>query len=111
MRFQVPQFIETETKIVGPFTLKQFLYIAAGAIIIFLLRYVFTTLTYWIMASLPFAGIVFALAFYKIDDIPLPNYLMSAVSFSLGSKKYIFKQDDNSSADDFELPNTKYNKK
>ncbi len=32
MRFQVPQFIETETKIVGPFTLKQFLYIALGSL-------------------------------------------------------------------------------
>ena len=31
MRFQLPQFIETETKLVGPFTLKQFIYLAGGA--------------------------------------------------------------------------------
>ena len=31
MRFQLPQFIETEVKIVGPFTLQQFLWVAGGA--------------------------------------------------------------------------------
>ena len=30
MRFQVPQFIEVEDKIFGPFTFKQFIYIAGG---------------------------------------------------------------------------------
>ena len=27
MQFQVPQFTETETKLIGPFTLKQFLWL------------------------------------------------------------------------------------
>ena len=30
MKFQVPQFIETEEKIIGPFTVKQFIFIAIG---------------------------------------------------------------------------------
>jgi len=36
MQFNVPQFIETEDKLIGPFTLKQFLYLAAGgALLVF----------------------------------------------------------------------------
>ncbi len=31
MRFEVPQFIDVEDKIFGPFTFKQFLYLAGGA--------------------------------------------------------------------------------
>ena len=31
MRFQVPQFTEVEDKIVGPLTLKQFIYLAGAA--------------------------------------------------------------------------------
>ena len=31
MRFEVPQFIEVEDKIFGPFTWKQFIYLAGGA--------------------------------------------------------------------------------
>ena len=30
MRFQVPQFIEIESKIFGPLTFKQFIYLAGG---------------------------------------------------------------------------------
>ena len=30
MQFQTPQFIETENKIIGPLTLKQFFYLAVG---------------------------------------------------------------------------------
>ena len=30
MEYQVPQFIEVEDKIFGPFTLKQFIYVAGG---------------------------------------------------------------------------------
>ena len=37
MRFQVPQFIEVEDKIFGPMTLKQFIYMAGGAGLSFLI--------------------------------------------------------------------------
>lgn len=94
MRFQVPQFIETESKIIGPFTLKQFLYIAAGAVLVFLLRYVFTSLFWWLTASLPIAGAAFALAFYQIDGVPLPRYIVLAIGFSFGVKKYIFNKEE-----------------
>jgi len=92
MRFQVPQFIETESKIVGPFTLKQFLYLAAGGIIIFILQY-FLSLTYLIIIGTPIAILAVALAFYKIDGIPLPQYLLMALSFLTGTKKYLFTKD------------------
>ncbi|MEX1064080.1 MAG: PrgI family protein [Candidatus Paceibacterota bacterium] len=94
MRFQVPQFIETETKIVGPFTLKQFLYLASGAALIFILQYA-VSFTFLIILGLPIAILALALAFYKIDGMPLPQYILMAFSFMSGTKKYVFskKQD------------------
>ncbi|MEK7506663.1 MAG: PrgI family protein [Patescibacteria group bacterium] len=94
MRFQVPQFIETESKIVGPFTLKQFLFIAPGVGIVFLLRYAFTSFAYWVLVSLPILALALALAFYKIDGMPLPSYLVKAFTFMLGTKKYTFRKDE-----------------
>ena len=93
MRFQVPQFIETEVKIVGPFTLKQFLFLAAGGVLIFILQYVLS-LTYLIMAGLPIAIISIALAFYKVDGVPLPQYLLMALSFMTGPKRYQFRKEE-----------------
>lgn len=93
MKFQVPQFIETESKIVGPFTLKQFLYLAAGAVIIFILQYVLS-FTLLIIVGIPVALFVAALAFYKVDGIPFPQYLLMALSFLTGTKKYVFRKDE-----------------
>lgn len=93
MRFQVPQFIETESKIVGPFTLKQFLYLASGAVLIFILQFFLST-TLLILAGLPIAVLAIALAFYKVDGIPLPQYLLTALSFMTGPKRYVFQKDD-----------------
>jgi len=106
MRFQVPQFIETESKIIGPFTLKQFIYIAAGVVAIFLLRYALSSLFFWIMVSLPIGAIALALAFAKIDGISLPRYIMLAISFVFGGKKYIYTKEE-SKTDEFGLPDIK----
>lgn len=96
MRFQVPQFIETEVKIVGPFTLKQFLFLATGAVLIFILQYVLS-LTYLIMTGLPIAILSIALAFYKIDGVPLPQYILMALSFLTGPKRYQFRKEEEKS--------------
>jgi len=93
VRFQVPQFIETESKIVGPFTLRQFLYLATGGIIIFILQYL-VSFTYLIIIGTPIAILAIALAFYKVDGIPLPQYLLMALSFLTGTKKYVFSKDE-----------------
>ncbi|MBI2670265.1 MAG: PrgI family protein [Candidatus Yanofskybacteria bacterium] len=94
MRFQVPQFIETETKIVGPFTFKQFLFLAVGAVIIFILQYVITSFTFLIIVALPIAALSIALAFYRIDGIPLPQYLLMALSYATGAKRYQFTKEN-----------------
>ncbi|MEK7151474.1 MAG: PrgI family protein [Patescibacteria group bacterium] len=93
MKFQVPQFIETEVNIIGPFTLKQFLFLASGGVIIFILQN-FLSLTYLMIIGLPIALIAIALAFYKIDGIPLPQYLLMALSYITGPKRYQFNNEN-----------------
>lgn len=93
-KYQVPQFIGTESKIVGPFTFKQFIYILGGAVVLFISQYFVTISTLYYLA-IPVAAISFSLAFLKIDGTPLPEYLLKAVAFSFGSKKYIYHKEDN----------------
>ena len=93
MRFQIPQFIETEVKIVGPFTLQQFLWVAGGAATLFLL-FMFTKGFLFITLALPISVIFIALAFVKIDGVPLLVYISYGLSYILNPKKYIFKKDN-----------------
>jgi len=91
MQFTVPQFIEKEAKIVGPFSFKQFVYVGtAGAVCIFLY---FTLPTYlFIIISSILMGASLALAFYKKEGIPLPNVIAGFFIFLFKPKIYLWKK-------------------
>ena len=94
MRFQLPQFIETETKLVGPLTLRQFLWVAGGAAILFLLFTVTQGSFIFFIAGIPIAAIFLALAFLKIEGMPLINYIAYLLSYLLNPKRYVFRKED-----------------
>lgn len=91
LQFQVPQFIEVEDKIFGPLTLKQFLYIAGGGAIIFLL-YTFLPMFLVVLLGAPVAFFFGALAFYKLNGQPFIRVLESALNHFLGTRLYIWKK-------------------
>jgi hypothetical protein len=92
MQFQVPQFIEIEDKIFGPFTIRQFIYIAGGAGLCYiayaLLPFVF---------ALPVVGVIATfsamLAFYRYNNRPFINFVESAFKYNTTSKLYIWKKE------------------
>lgn len=93
MKFQLPQFIETEVKLVGPFTLKQFLWIASGAVLAGIMLTVLKGI--WIFILVPPVALFFlGMAFIKIQGMPLVNYAAYALSYFLNPKKYIFSNEE-----------------
>ncbi len=91
MQFKVPQFIDIEDKLFGPFTFKQFAYLAGGGGIIFI---IYKVMPLWIgiFLIIPIAGLVLALVFYRINNQPFIYYLQAAITYALGNKLYIWKQ-------------------
>lgn len=89
MQFQTPQFIEIEDKIFGPLTFKQFIYVAGGTGISFIL-YVY--LPFFIAAILIIAimGLSLALAFYKHNNKPFLDVIESAFMYLISNKLYIW---------------------
>ena len=95
MRFQVPQFIEIEDKIFGPLTIKQFIYIAGGAGLSFVLfRLLYLPVA--IVLILVVLGFSLALAFYQVNSKPLIYMVQSAFGYFLSSKLYLWKKKDKS---------------
>lgn len=92
MRFQVPQFIEVESKIFGPLTLKQFIYLAGGAGIIFLL---YISLPFYIMIffAAPVGIFALALAFYKVNNQPFIKVAENAFRHFTSSKIYVWRKE------------------
>jgi len=94
MRFQVPQFIEFEDKIFGPLTLKQFIYLAGGGGLSFVL---YVLLKNVFLAALPIIAVMaaaVALAFYKVNNKPFINVVEAAFNYWRGGKLYIWKKEE-----------------
>jgi hypothetical protein len=91
LRFQLPQFIETEVKLIGPLTLKQFLWVASGSAVLYVLFAILPTGLFFAIA-LPIGGLFIALAFVKISDIPLVNYILFAITYTMNPKRYIYQK-------------------
>lgn len=90
MQFQVPQFLDVEDKIIGPFTIKQFLYLAGGA-----------GLAYIAWRFIPYLGLILAfaaiglgvtLAFYKFNNKPFVYLIESAFTYIKSNRLYIWKR-------------------
>ncbi len=92
MRFEVPQFIEVEDKIIGPLTWKQFVYLAGGAgiliVLFFLLPFIF-----FAMIGLPFGALAASLAFNRINNRPFSIFLESMVTYFTKSKLYLWRKE------------------
>jgi len=93
MKFQVPQFIEVEDKIFGPFTFKQMIYIAGSVGIAFAL-WTFLPKLLAIIVGGPVIALGFALAFYKVNKQPFINVVESAFKFFISSRLYIWNKKD-----------------
>jgi NAD/NADP transhydrogenase beta subunit len=94
MRFTIPQFIEHETKIAGPLTFKQFMYIGMAGAAIFLLYFSMaaTNFALFLLLAIIIALIALGLAFIKIGGRTLPVILANFFRFLIAPKKYIWKK-------------------
>ena len=93
MRFQVPQFIDVEDKVVGPLTIKQFVYLAGGAGMCFV-AWRFLPLLIAVVVIAAVGALAGALAFYKYNNKPFVDLLESGFSYYTGSKLYLWKKKD-----------------
>lgn len=94
MEYQVPQFIEVEDKIFGPFTLKQFVYVAGGVGLCAIVL-LYLPLIAGIIIALPVAALTFALAFYKINNKPFVEIMEAAFNYYIGDHLYLWKKEKN----------------
>jgi len=93
MKFEVPQFIDVEDKIVGPFTFRQFAYLVGGAGLCYIALKIIPGI-FCILAIIPIAGISIALAFIKVNNKPLLNVVESAFNYTLRKKLYLWKKEE-----------------
>ncbi len=93
MEFTVPQFIEKEAKIVGPFTFKQFLFIGTAGAICMISYFILPTFVF-VLVCLILLGGAGALALYKKEGIPLYLVVFKSIFYLFKPKIYLWKKKD-----------------
>ncbi|MDH4358344.1 MAG: PrgI family protein [Candidatus Berkelbacteria bacterium] len=97
MQYKVPQNIDLEDKIVGPFTMKQFIYvIVAGGIIYAWWSYLSNNYVDFMPAFLIFAVPVgflgFCLALVKVNERPFEFFLLNLLRFIFSPKRRVWQE-------------------
>jgi hypothetical protein len=93
MRFEVPQFIEVEDKIVGPLTWKQFIYLAGGGGLLIIL-YVLLPFVIFAIIGLPLGALAGFLAFHRINNRPFSIFLESFLNYMRKGKLYFWQKEE-----------------
>ena len=91
MQFNIPQFIDKEDKIVGPFTAKQLGWMFSGGAILLVL-WNLLDFSGFILSAIVVVAIVCAFAFYRPYNQTFLNFLLSLFSFATKPKFYLWKR-------------------
>jgi len=90
-RYPIPQFIESEAKIIFFLSFKQFFTLVGAGVLCFFVYFSLPRDIFYVVAVLIFAGAA-AISFVTINGMPIINFLLSLVGFSMGGKNYTWKK-------------------
>jgi len=92
MQFQVPQFIDVEDKIIGPLTLRQFIYLGVAGGFSFILFFALQTWL-WIIATTIIGIIAAAFAFIHMNGRSLGLILVAGLKYAWQPKFYLWRRE------------------
>lgn len=91
-QYQVPQFIETEDKIIGPLNLRQFAYLMGLMGVLFILWF-YISLFFFILVAIPVVGIPGVLLLGRYNGRPLIVMFIAWLNFVFGNTLYLWKKE------------------
>jgi hypothetical protein len=94
MQALVPTDIDVEDKILGPFTVKQSIYLLIGAMSVAILYFIFANIFYlFIILALPVILLTGAFVFYKFNEQPFEKFLIILVNYFFNPRKRLWQRE------------------
>ena len=98
-QYKVPQNVESEDRLLGPLTMKQFIYAIIGLGWGFLIWRILSpggtaAIPIMLLLIVPVSGFMLLLAFGKREEQSFENYLIALIRFSVVPRKRIWLKDD-----------------
>lgn len=92
MHYNVPQFIDIEDKIVGPFTAKQLLWLFGLGGILLIMWMMIDNKFNFVIGAIPITVIFLAFAFYRPYGQPFTKFVGAMFIFLVKPKIYMWKR-------------------
>ncbi|MDQ5943313.1 MAG: hypothetical protein QG675_81 [Patescibacteria group bacterium] len=94
-QYKVPQNVETEDKILGPLSVKQFIYVIIALMWAFLMWRLFSSyLIVALIAAFPVTGFFLLLGFGQREGVPFEDYVVAFIRFLIVPRKRMWIKDD-----------------
>lgn len=98
-QYKVPQNVESEDKLIGPLSMKQFIYALIGLGWGFLMWRIFSVvgsagIPFMLITILPVSGFMFLIAFGRREEQSFENYLIALIRFNVMPRKRLWMKDD-----------------
>ncbi|MFY9457542.1 MAG: PrgI family protein [Candidatus Spechtbacterales bacterium] len=90
-QFQVPQFIEHEARLIGPFTIKQTALLTSVGAVLFVLWFVLEKWLF-VLLGIPISFFALLLGFMKVNGRPLLDFFASFFSFFISPQLFIWQK-------------------
>lgn len=95
LQYNIPQFVDSEDKVVGPVTIRQFAYLAIGVVVIGFLWVFKPNIPVFLVFSVPIALVCFALAFVKINGQTFMTFITNVLIYILKPSLFMWSRDIN----------------
>ncbi len=89
MQYKVPQNIDLEDKVIGPLTLKQFIFLLVAGMLDYIIYSTFTHWSGWLLIFLITAAAL-AFAFLKVQEQDFAYFLSAFISFVFSPKIFVW---------------------
>ena len=92
-RYQTPQFVEHEAKVIGPLSFRQAAFVGGPLPVVLLLYFILSSnLILFVAIAILVEGIGVMLAFVKVEGKSVPQLIMHMFFFGLKPKMYVWKR-------------------
>lgn len=91
MQFVVPQFIDVEDKIFGPFSVRQFIIMIVGVVVLFL-AFRFADIALFILEAIFIVFLVLLFAFFRVNGRPFHLFVVNIVQSTRKPHKRVWKR-------------------
>jgi len=98
-QYKVPQNVEAEDKILGPLSLRQFIYVIIAIMWAFLMWRIFLAVPLIaVVSALPVSGVFLALGLIQREEQSFENYFVAMIRFIIVPRQRMWHKDDVRSA-------------